>query len=164
MNIAGFYEESISNGYGWRAVLFVSGCPHHCPGCHNEKTWDFSYGEKFNKAEILEKIKDNFILQGVTVSGGEPLCPENIAEVTDFIKDVKALGLDIWCYTGYTFDELLKREDARNSLAYIDVLVDGRFEADKKIPNLKFKGSANQRIIDVKKSLAENRIIETGVV
>lgn len=160
MNISGFYEESISNGEGWRAVLFVSGCPHHCPGCHNEKTWDFNYGEKFKKEEIIDKIKDNFILQGVTISGGEPLCPENIEEVSDFIKDVKTLNLDIWCYTGYTFEELLKREDATNTLQYIDVLVDGRFEIDKKFPNLKFKGSENQRIIDVQRSLFEKKILE----
>jgi len=160
VNIAGFYEESISNGEGWRAVLFVSGCPHHCPGCHNEVAQDFSYGEPFNKEEIIAKIKDNFILQGVTVSGGEPLCPENIAEVTDFIKDVKALNLDIWCYSGYTFEELIKREDAKEALKNIDVLVDGRFIESKKIPNLKFRGSENQRIIDVKKSLCEQKIIE----
>ena len=160
MNIAGFYEESISNGEGWRAVVFVSGCPHHCPGCHNEKTWDYNYGEKFNKEEILTKIKDNFILQGVTVSGGEPLCPENTKEVTGFIKDVKALGLDIWCYTGYTFEDLIRRDDTEETLKYIDVLVDGRFEIEKKVPNLKFRGSENQRIIDVPKSLSENRIIE----
>ncbi len=159
MNISGFYEESISNGEGWRAVLFVSGCPHHCPGCHNEKTWDYNYGEKFKKEEILRKIKDNFILQGVTISGGQPPCPENIEEVSDFIKDVKKLNLDIWCYTGYTFEELLKREDAINALQYIDILVDGRFDIEKKMPGLKFKGSANQRIIDVKKTIKENRII-----
>ena len=160
MNIAGFYEESISNGEGWRAVVFVSGCPHHCPGCHNEPAQDFSYGEPFNQQEILDKIKDNFILQGVTLSGGEPLCPENIPEVTGFMKEVKKLNLDIWCYSGYTFEELLKREDAATALELIDVLVDGRFIEEKKIPNLKFRGSENQRIIDVKKSLAENKIIE----
>lgn len=162
MNTAGFYEESISNGEGFRAVLFVSGCPHKCKGCHNRETWDFSYGEKFIKDDILNKLRDNFILQGVTVSGGEPLCPENIGEVTDFIKDVKSLGLDVWCYTGYTLEELLEREDVREAQAlnYIDVLVDGRFEEDKKIPNLKFRGSANQRIIDVKKSLSQNCVIE----
>lgn len=160
MNLAGFYEESISNGEGWRAVVFVSGCPHRCPGCHNEKTWDFDYGEKFNKEEILNKIKENFILQGVTVSGGEPLCPENTAEVTDFMKSVKALGLDIWCYTGYTLEELLKREDAKKALSYIDVLVDGKFISEQKVPNLKFRGSENQRIIDVKRSIAEGKVIE----
>lgn len=160
MNIAGFYEESISNGEGWRAVLFVSGCPHHCPGCHNEPAQDFSYGTPFNKQEILDKIKDNFILQGVTLSGGEPLCPENIVEVTDFMKDVKELNLDIWCYSGYTFEELLKREEAKQALDLIDVLVDGRFMEDKKIPNLKFRGSENQRIIDVKKSLLEGNVIK----
>ena len=81
MKIAGFYDESISNGEGWRAVLFVSGCPHHCPGCHNKEAQDFGYGEEFDKQEILDRIKENSILKGITLSGGEPLCKENINEV-----------------------------------------------------------------------------------
>lgn len=159
MNIAGFYEESISNGEGWRAVLFVSGCPHHCEGCHNKEAQSFSYGVPFTKEEILNKIKDNFILQGVTISGGEPLCPQNISEVTDFIKSVKESGLDIWCYSGYTFEELRARNDTDEALSCIDVLVDGRFIENQKSPNLKFKGSKNQRIIDLKKSIEKNEVI-----
>ena len=91
MKIAGFYDESISNGLGWRAVLFVSGCPHHCPGCHNQQAQDYNYGKEFNKQEILNRIQENSILKGITISGGEPLCKENIAEVVDFIKDVKKI-------------------------------------------------------------------------
>ena len=88
MKMAGFYDESISNGIGWRAVLFVSGCPHNCPGCHNKEAQNFNYGKEFNSKEIIEKIKDNSILKGITISGGEPLCKENIKEVLQFIKDV----------------------------------------------------------------------------
>ena len=112
MKMAGFYDESISNGLGWRAVLFVSGCPHHCPGCHNKQAQDYNYGEEFNKQEILNRIQKNSILKGITVSGGEPLCKENIAEVVDFIKDVKKIkpNFNIWCYTGYTMEELEKKK------------------------------------------------------
>ena len=91
MKIAGFYDESISNGLGWRAVLFVSGCPHHCPGCHNEVAQNYDYGKEFNEQEILERIQKNSILNGITISGGEPLCKENISEVGKFIQDVRKI-------------------------------------------------------------------------
>lgn len=166
MNVAGFYDESISNGEGWRAVLFVSGCPHGCPGCHNKVAQDYKYGTKFDenkKQEFLQKIKDNSILKGITISGGEPLCNENIAEVLEFIKDVKKEKPDfnVWCYTGYTLEELESRKDKTTDacLKEIDILVDGKFEIDKKIPNLRFKGSTNQRILDVRESLAQKKII-----
>lgn len=164
MKIAGFYDESISNGLGWRAVLFVSGCPHHCPGCHNKEAQDFNYGSEFNKKEIIERIKDNSILKGITISGGEPLCKENIKEVCEFIKDVKKerKDLNVWCYSGYTLDELIDRndEDTNKCLNEIDVLVDGEFKLDLKDPTLKFRGSSNQRILDVKKSLQTHQFIE----
>lgn len=167
MKMAGFYDESISNGLGWRAVLFVSGCPHNCPGCHNKEAQDFNYGQDFNKEEIIHKICDNSILKGITISGGEPLCKENIPEVVDFIKEVKQVKPDfnIWCYTGYTLEELLNREDGttKEALSKIDVLVDGEFKVDKKNPKLKFKGSENQRILDVPRCLRENQIIELAV-
>lgn len=101
MKLAGFYDESISNGIGWRAVVFVSGCPHHCKGCHNEQAQDFNYGEEFDKNKILKKIENNSILKGITISGGEPLCKENIKEVLDFIKSAKEIKpeFNIWCYT-----------------------------------------------------------------
>ena len=167
MKMAGFYDESISNGLGWRAVLFVSGCPHNCPGCHNKEAQDFNYGQDFNKEEIIHKICDNSILKGITISGGEPLCKENIPEVVDFIKQVKEVKPDfnVWCYTGYTLEELLNREDGttKEALSKIDVLVDGEFKVDKKNPKLKFKGSENQRILDVPRCLQENQIIELAV-
>jgi len=164
MKIAGFYDESISNGLGWRAVLFVSGCPHHCPGCHNKEAQDFNYGTEFNKEDILNRIKDNSILKGITISGGEPLCKENIKEVCEFIKDVKKIkpNFNVWCYSGYTFEELLGRNDEATNecLKEIDVLVDGEFKQDKKDPTLKFRGSSNQRILDVKNTLKTHQFIE----
>ena len=164
MKMAGFYDESISNGLGWRAVLFVSGCPHHCPGCHNQEAQDFSYGSEFNKQEILDRIKENSILKGITISGGEPLCKENIADVLDFIKDVKKIRpeFNVWCYSGYTLEQLLDRNDniTNNCLNEIDVLVDGQFIQSKKDPTLKFRGSSNQRIIDLKPTLKTHKFIE----
>lgn len=167
MKMAGFYDESISNGLGWRAVLFVSGCPHHCPGCHNKIAQDYNYGEDFNKEEIINRICENSILKGITISGGEPLCKENIPEVLDFIKDVKKVrpNFNVWCYSGYTLEQLEKREDeiTKEALKEIDVLVDGRFMEEQKKPGLKFRGSANQRILDVQKSLQENKVVEMAI-
>lgn len=164
MKIAGFYDESISNGLGWRAVLFVSGCPHHCPGCHNKEAQDFNYGDEFNEEEILERIKENSILNGITISGGEPLCKENIPGVLKFIKDVKEIRpeFNVWCYSGYTLDQLIDRNDEETNkcLNEIDVLVDGRFVESKKDPTLKFRGSSNQRILDLKPSLQTHKFIE----
>ncbi len=167
MKVAGFYDESISNGLGWRAVLFVSGCPHHCPGCHNKEAQSFNYGTEFNKQEIIERIKENSILKGITISGGEPLCKENIKEVCEFIKDVKKEKKDfnVWCYSGYTFDELIDRHDETTDecLKEIDVLVDGEFKQNLKDPTLKFRGSSNQRILDVKQSLKTHQLVEINL-
>jgi len=165
--MAGFYDESISNGIGWRAVLFVSGCPHHCPGCHNPMAQSYNYGQEFNKQEIIDRICDNSILKGITISGGEPLCNENITEVVDFIKDVKKVrpNFNVWCYTGYTLEQLEERNDevTKEALNNIDVLVDGRFVQEKKNPTLKFRGSENQRILDVHKSLKEQKIVQLAI-
>lgn len=167
MNMAGFYDESISNGLGWRAVLFVSGCPHNCPGCHNKMAQDYNYGEKFDKQKIIDRICDNSLLKGITISGGEPLCKENVKEVVDFIKDVKRVrpNFNVWCYSGYTIEELKNRNDetTNEALGQIDVLVDGRFVQEKKDPTLKFRGSSNQRILDVHKCLSENKIVQVAV-
>lgn len=167
MKMAGFYDESISNGLGWRAVLFVSGCPHNCPGCHNKVAQDYNYGQEFNKKEIINRICENSILKGITISGGEPLCKENIPEVLDFIKDVKKVrpNFNVWCYSGYTLEQLEQRNDeiTNETLKQIDVLVDGRFIENQKKPGLKFRGSANQRILDVQKCLQENTIVEMAI-
>ena len=125
---------------------------------------DFNYGTEFNKEEIMKKIEDNTILKGVTISGGEPLCPENVAGVVDFIKEVKERkpNFNIWCYTGYTLEQLEERADSatKEALNEIDVLVDGQFIEEQKDPTLKFKGSKNQRIIDLKATNALHQITE----
>ena len=167
MNMAGFYDESISNGLGWRAVLFVSGCPHNCPGCQNKMAQNYSYGEQFDKQKIIDRICDNSLLKGITISGGEPLCKENVGAVLDFIKDVKKVrpNFNVWCYSGYTIEELKNRNDkiTNEALNEIDVLVDGRFVQEKRDPNLKFRGSYNQRILDVKKTIKENQIVQIAL-
>lgn len=167
MKMAGFYDESISNGLGWRAVLFVSGCPHNCPNCQNKVAQDYNYGEDFDKEKIINKICENSILKGITISGGEPLCKENVAGVVDFIKDVKRVrpNFNVWCYSGYTIEELKDRHDADTdeALRSIDVLVDGRFVEAKKDPTLKFRGSSNQRILDVPRCINEDKIVQIAI-
>ena len=167
MKMAGFYDESISNGLGWRAVLFVSGCPHHCPGCHNQVAQDYNYGEEFDEKSIIERIKNNSILKGITISGGEPLCKENIAGVNKFIENIKKEkpDFDVWCYTGYTLEELKSRGDeiTNQTLNNIDVLVDGKFIQERKNPEIKFRGSDNQRLLDLKRCLNENTVVELNL-
>ncbi len=167
MKMAGFYDESISNGLGWRAVLFVSGCPHNCPGCQNKAAQDYNYGTEFNEQEIIDRICENSILKGITISGGEPLCRQNIPEVLKFIKDVKKVrpNFNVWCYSGYTLEELEQRNDevTDETLKNIDVLVDGRFVQEKKNPTLKFKGSENQRILDIQQCLTQHKIVQVNL-
>ena len=167
MKMAGFYDESISNGLGWRAVLFVSGCPHHCPGCHNQVAQDYNYGEEFDEKSIIERIKNNSILKGITISGGEPLCKENIAGVNKFIENIKKEkpDFDVWCYTGYTLEELKSRVDeiTNQTLNNIDVLVDGKFIQERKNPEIKFRGSDNQRLLDLKRCLNEDTVVELNL-
>ena len=167
MKMAGFYDESISNGLGWRAVLFVSGCPHNCPGCHNKIAQDYNYGEEFDEQKIIARIKENSILNGITISGGEPLCKENIATVNKFIENVKKERpeLDIWCYSGYTFEQLQERNDevTNETLKKIDVLVDGRFVESRKNPEIKFRGSDNQRLLQVQECLKQQKIVELNI-
>lgn len=167
MKMAGFYDESISNGLGWRAVLFVSGCPHHCPGCHNQVAQDYNYGEEFDEKSIIERIKNNSILKGITISGGEPLCKENIAGVNKFIENIKKEkpDFDVWCYTGYTLEELKSRGDeiTNRTLNNIDVLVDGKFIQERKNPEIKFRGSDNQRLLDLKRCLNEDTVVELNI-
>lgn len=169
MNYCGIKKCDIANGIGVRVTLFVSGCTHHCKGCFQPETWDFSYGETFTP-EVAEEVTAALApgyIHGLTLLGGEPFEPENQRVLVKFLKKVreKYPNKNIWCYTGYLFDEeLLKPSRARcevtdEMLSMIDVLVDGEFEIDKKNISLQFCGSENQRIIDVKKSLTENRII-----
>ena len=169
MNYATIKKRDIANGIGVRVSLFVSGCTHHCKNCFNKETWDFSYGEKFTKDTenlILEHLSPNFV-NGLSLLGGEPFEVKNQEVLVHFLKKVKEKypGKDIWCYTGYLFDkELLEESRARceytdEMLSYIDILVDGRYIEEQKDITLQFRGSKNQRVIDVKRSLVTGEVV-----
>ncbi len=153
MNFCEIKKYDIANGDGVRVSLFVSGCRNHCKGCFNPETWDFNYGDLYTEDtenEIMEALKPEHI-SGLTVLGGDPFEPENIETVTELCKKVKETYPDktIWVYTGYYFEDFKDRE----IMKYIDILVDGPFEIDKKDISLSFRGSSNQRIIDIKEEL-----------
>lgn len=169
MNYANIKFNDIANGEGVRTSLFVSGCTHHCEHCFNKETWDFNYGKPFDEtimSKIIESLKPDFV-NGLTLLGGEPMEISNQKALLPFVKRVKEIypNKTIWCYSGYLFDkELLKPSRAhadftREFLSYLDILVDGEFVYDLKDISLRFKGSSNQRIIDVQKSLQENKVI-----
>lgn len=161
-------KVDVANGPGARVSLFVSGCTHHCKNCFNQQTWDFQYGRPFTEQteqEILQALQPSYI-SGLTMLGGEPFEPANQRCLLPFLKKVRAQYPDknIWCFTGYLFDtELLGQSRAvcevtREMLEQIDILVDGRFEEEKKDMMLQFRGSSNQRIIDVPASLREGEV------
>ncbi len=170
MNYGEIKKNDISNGIGVRTSLFVSGCRHHCKDCFNAQTWDFGFGEAFTEQtmmEILESCEPDWI-NGLSLLGGEPFEPENQRVLLPFLVMFKEKfpDKDIWCYSGFTFEEITGRAKSRaktdvsaEMLSLIDVLVDGRFEESKKDISLKFRGSSNQRIIDIKKTLSEKRIV-----
>lgn len=168
MNYAEIKNYDIANGLGVRVSLFVSGCTHHCKGCFNPMTWDFSYGKPFTQAvqdELLEMLSPSYI-DGLTLLGGEPFEPENQRALLPFVKAVRQQYPDknIWCYTGYKLDEeLLRPSRARcevtdELLSLIDVLVDGEFIEEQKNISLSFRGSENQRLIDLPTTLKTSSI------
>ena len=169
MKYAEIKNNDIANGEGVRVTLFVSGCTHHCEGCFNPMTWDFEYGEEFTnetKKTILDLLSPSYI-KGLTLLGGEPMEPVNQRGLLPLLKKVKEQypNKTVWCYSGYLFDkELLSESRARcevtdELLSYIDILVDGEFVLEKKNIMLQFRGSENQRIIDVKKSLTSGEVV-----
>ena len=160
MNYADIKRVDVANGPGVRVSLFVSGCTHRCKECFNPETWDFSYGQPFGQgeAEKILVLLDKDHIRGLSLLGGEPFEPENQAAVLDLVQQVRARLPEktIWCWTGYLFEELAANrvgEHSRALLEELDVLVDGPFVAEKKDLGLRFRGSANQRIIDVPASL-----------
>lgn len=156
LRLSGIINESIVDGPGLRFVIFAQGCPHHCIGCHNPQTFDPNGGYEEEIDEILQKIKSNPLLQGVTFSGGEPFMQ---AKNFSFLaKKIHEMNLNVMSYTGYLFEDLLKKPDFKELLQNVDILVDGPFIKEKKNLMLKFKGSENQRIIDVQNSLKCNKI------
>lgn len=157
LRLSGIINESIVDGPGLRFVIFAQGCPHHCDGCHNPQTFDPNGGYEEDIDEILKKIKSNPLLQGVTFSGGEPFMQAKA--FTSLAKKIHGMNLNVMSYTGYLFENILKNPDFKELLQNIDILVDGPFIKEQKNLMLKFKGSENQRIIDVQKSLKKNEIV-----
>lgn len=173
MNYARIKDCDIADGEGVRVSLFVSGCTHHCVGCFNKETWDFDYGKPFTKEvedKILKLLSKDYIT-GLTLLGGEPfeVCNQEVLHNLLVRVKVEFPDKDVWCYTGYTFEDLLDEEGTVNTkytnsiLSFIDVLVDGEFMLERKSLGLTFKGSDNQRIIDVKKSLKNGITIEKEI-
>ena len=169
MNYAEIKKTDIANGEGVRVSLFVSGCRRGCKNCFNKIAWDFGYGKPFTEEveeEIIAALSPSYIA-GLTLLGGDPMEPENQRALLPFVKKVRARlpQKNIWCYTGYTFkDGAIEESQAncevtRELISLFDVLVDGRFEESLKDIRLKFRGSSNQRIIDVKRSISENNIV-----
>ena len=171
MNYAGIKYCDIANGLGCRTVLFVSGCRNHCKGCFQPQTWEFDYGEPFDEQiqnEILDSLKPAYV-QGITLLGGDPFEEENQEALVPFMRRVKERypNKDVWAYTGYLYEELLANgrkhtEYTDELLSMIDILVDGPFIEAQKDITLKFKGSANQRVIDLKKTRGR-RSVHTGI-
>lgn len=158
IRIAGIVNDSIVDGPGIRLTVFTQGCPHHCPGCHNPQSHDFEGGEIRDTDEILDEMRENILLDGVTLSGGEPFA--QAAACVDIARGAHALGLNVWCYTGYTFEKLMNGEpEWLDLLQNIDVLVDGPFVMAQKTLEARFRGSSNQRILDVPASLASGETI-----
>ena len=157
ISILEIVEDTTVDGPGFRTTVYCAGCPNHCPGCHNPQSWDIANGHEVDVEEILEVIlADPFA--DVTFSGGDPMFqPVGFTALAKAIKERS--GKNIWCYTGYLFEDLLKNSRQRTLLEYIDVLVDGRFVEVLKDEELRFRGSSNQRLIDVPASLASGRVV-----
>lgn len=156
LRIAGIVKESVVDGPGVRYVIFTQGCFHNCPGCHNPETHDVNGGYEVDVNDIIKDISNSKYIKGVTFSGGEPFL--HCTALYTIASEVKKMGLDVVSYTGYTYEEILgsNDEDKMKLLNLIDILIDGKFIISQRDLSLKFRGSRNQRVIDVKKS------IETG--
>ena len=158
LNLAGIMEDSIVDGPGIRTAIFAQGCPRRCEGCHNPESWPFGTGKDVSVEELFAHIKANPLVKGVTFSGGGPF--SQAEAFCALARMLKAAGYEVASYTGYTFEQLLEGTDAQRALlAELDILVDGEFVLAKRNLDLRFRGSENQRILDVPKSLAANRAI-----
>ena len=163
MNYIKVTKNDIANGIGVGCVLWVSGCDIHCKNCHNQSTWDFNSGQLFTEdtmQEILLTLTKPYISR-LTLSGGHPLDPHNAPKVLEIVKRVKMVfpNKDIWIYSGYVWEDIIKNETLREIMKYTDVLVDGAYIDELRDISLAFRGSSNQRIIDVKKTLDSNEVI-----
>ena len=159
LELSAIVRDSIVDGPGLRTTIFCQGCPHHCPGCHNPETWEFGCGTPMEEERLLEIVQSNPLCRGVTFSGGEPF-----AQAAGFAKLARLLtaaGYEVASYTGYTFEKLLQgTQEQRELLSCIDILIDGPFLLDQKSLEVPFRGSRNQRILDVPASLAAGKAVE----
>jgi len=157
MRISETIHDSIVDGPGIRYVVFTQGCTHNCPGCHNPTTHDPDAGKEVSVEKIITDIQSNPLLDGVTLSGGEPfLQTDDCAEIAEKTHE---MGLNVWCYSGFTFEQLIKDPQAMKLLRQLDVLIDGPFMQPQKSLTLKWRGSHNQRVLDVPGSLAEGKAV-----
>ena len=161
LRIHSIVQESIVDEPGIRMAVFVQGCPHRCPGCHNPQTHDFNGGHLVSVSSVFEQYKENPLLRGITFSGGEPFCQSEALAVLG--REIKKLGLNILTYTGYTFEKLYEERSQnhwKDLLDVTDYLIDGPFILAQKDWEIKFRGSSNQRYIDCQASLKEGRAVE----
>lgn len=159
IRLSGVASDSIVDGVGLRFTVFTQGCPHHCPDCHNPQTHSFTDGYTQEVEGLFPLMEENPLLDGLTLSGGEPFVQPEACLI--LAKKAHTLGLNVWAYTGYTWEELFaENEPSRMQLLReVDVLVDGRFIAEEKTLGILFRGSRNQRLIDVQKSLETNAVV-----
>ena len=155
MRVVDLVEGTSVDGPGLRTTIYFAGCNHHCPGCHNPHTWNFDAGIEMSRQEIIDRIVENDF--DVTFSGGDPMYQSS--DILPLARQIKSLGKTIWCYTGFLFEEILSSPEMSSLLPYIDVVVDGQFIESLKDTDLIFRGSSNQRIIDVGATLASGNIV-----
>ena len=155
-NVLDIIKGTTVDGPGFRTSIYLSGCSHHCPGCHNPQSWSLENGHEMSLEEILRIVEEEDF--NVTLSGGDPLYnPESLKVLIEKLKENRR---NVWVYTGYTWEEILKSSSLLNAVKEADVLVDGRFIDNFRDPDLPFRGSSNQRIIDIKQSLVQQKIID----
>ncbi len=160
LDLSGIVSDSIVDGPGIRTTIFSQGCPHHCPGCHNPETWAFGVGTSIPVEDVVDIVRSNPLCRGVTFSGGEPFA--QAAAFAKLGRILKEQGYEVASYSGYTFEALLSgTPEQRELLETIDILIDGPFLLAKKSLEIAFRGSKNQRILDVQKSIAQGRAVET---
>jgi len=162
IRVAGLVNDSIVDGPGFRFTIFTQGCPHHCEGCHNPQTHDFAGGYDAETDEIAAQFAKNILLSGITLSGGEPFC--QAAACCELARRARRMGLSVWAYTGYTFEQLSGgfevHPEWRELLEQVDVLVDGPFEKALRTLECPWRGSSNQRLLDAKASLNADKAVE----
>lgn len=157
IRIYGIVDDSIVDGPGFRLAVFTQGCPHDCQGCHNPDSHAMDGGTTYDTADIIKMIDDNPLLDGITLTGGEPFM--QCAACTELSRAAHARGLNVWCFTGFLYEQLLTRDDARKLLDNIDVLVDGPFMLNERSLELRFRGSRNQRVIDMNKTRQSGAVV-----